>query len=49
MFDTVKVFTATKQRERDGLGEEVTAYLRRCVATHQQRGHSTDWRLRLKS
>ena len=26
-FDVVKVFTATKARERDGLGEKVTSFL----------------------
>jgi hypothetical protein len=27
MFDAVKVFTATKQRDRDSLGETVTDWL----------------------
>lgn len=27
MFDGVKVFSATKQKERDELGEQVTAWL----------------------
>lgn len=33
MFDGVKVFTATKQKERDELGEVVTRWL------HDKRGH----------
>jgi putative lipoic acid-binding regulatory protein len=28
MFDSVKVFSATKQKDRDDLGEQVTRWLR---------------------